>query len=333
MRARTGFAIVLTAVLVALSALIIEPFLSYLLAAILVAFVLTPARRRLAPRVGRRASAFALVTLAVALVVVPAGLFLQTALQQVGDVPTSVAELPAFRSIERLLQRRFGLDVEVGSALRGLLDQFGTAVSDRTTRLVRSGLHVFLGVLLFLFLLYYLLKEGDHFVRWTKHVTPLPRHVQEELYAEAERTTWAVLKGHVFVAVVQGFVSGVGLFVAGVPDAAFWTVVMMFLAMVPIIGVAPVLGGATVYLLTLGRTVAAVLLVLYGMTVVAITDDYLRALVIDRESPLHSATILLGVFGAAYLFGAIGLFVGPILLGLSKATIEVFTDYYGLQEY
>ncbi|WP_255766694.1 AI-2E family transporter [Haladaptatus halobius] len=211
-----------------------------------------------------------------------------------------------------------------------LLDRLASAATDRTSRFVRSGLHAVLGLLLLLFLLYYLLKDGDEFVRWAKRVTPLARPVQDELYVEAEDATWAVLKGHVFVAIVQGFVSGIGLFVAGVPNAVFWTVVMMFLAMVPIIGVAPVLGGATVYLLTLSRPLAAVLLVVYGMTVVAATDDYLRALVIDRASSLHSATVLVGVFGAAYLFGAIGLFVGPIILALSKATVEVFADYYDL---
>ena len=91
------------------------------------------------------------------------------------------------------------------------------------------------------------------------------------------------------------------------------------------------LGGATIYLVVNGRLLEAALLVVYGMTVVAVTDDYLRALVIDKESSLHSAVILLGVFGAAYFLGAIGIFVGPIILALFKATVEVFTDYYDLE--
>jgi predicted PurR-regulated permease PerM len=105
----------------------------------------------------------------------------------------------------------------------------------------------------------------------------------------------------------------------------------MFLAMIPIVGVAPVLGGATIYLAAQGRLLAAALLVVYGMTVVAITDDYLRALVIDKESSLHSGVVLLGVFGAAYFLGAIGIFVGPIILALFKETVEVFSEYYDLE--
>jgi predicted PurR-regulated permease PerM len=77
----------------------------------LLGFVLYPAQRRLAPVVGQRVAAFALVCCSVALVVVPTGLFLRTALEQVGNVPTSTQELLAFRPLEELLRRRLGLEI------------------------------------------------------------------------------------------------------------------------------------------------------------------------------------------------------------------------------
>ncbi len=329
MRTRTGFAVALLAVLTVLSALIVRPFLSTVLAAVLLAFVLYPAQERLESTVGAGPAAFGLVTLAVVLFVVPLGLLVHSAL---ADLPTSVEALPAFRPAERTLERTFGVEIQVEQPVNLALDRVKSLLRERASRLVRTGFHAFLGLLLLLFLVYYLLKDGETAVEWTKRVTPLPREVQDRLYASAEETTWAVLKGHVLVASLQGLVSGVGLAVAGVPDAAFWTLVMMFLAMVPIVGVSPVLGGAALYLLLQGRPLAAVLLVVYGMTVVAVTDDYLRALVIDRESSLHSAVVLVGVFGGAYVFGVVGLFFGPVLLGLYKATVEVFADYYGVTD-
>ncbi|NEU55323.1 AI-2E family transporter [Halorussus sp. MSC15.2] len=328
MKARTAFAVVLVGTLAVLSILVVRPFLDYLLAAMLVAFVLTPAQRRLAPEIGERVSALLLVAVTVVLFVGPAAFLIRAALEGVGDVPTSLSELPTFQSAERFVERTFG--VQIGPQVSGFIESLGSMVAERSSSLASTGVHVFLGVLLFLFLLYYLLKDGDTLVRWAKDVTPLPEDVQNRLYGAAEEVTWAVLKGHVFVASLQGFVSGLGLFALGVPDAAFWTVVMMFLAMVPIVGVAPVMGGATIYLVVEGRPLAAALLVVYGMTVVAITDDYLRALVIDKESSLHSGVVLLGVFGAAYFLGAIGIFVGPIILALFKATVEVFEEYYDL---
>ncbi|WP_134671137.1 AI-2E family transporter [Halorussus marinus] len=328
MKPRTGFAVVLVGVLAVLAVLIVRPFLNYVLGAILLAFVLTPAQRRLAPRVGPRVAALGLVTLTVIVVFGVAGALLSLGLAEVGDVPTAVSDLPAYRSVEAAAERTLG--IELPSRFDRALDSLTAGIADGVSGVASAGLHAFLGVLLALFLFYYLLKDSADLIRWTKRVTPLPHDVQSRLYDEAEDATWAVLKGHIFVAVVQGVVSGVGFLVAGIPNAAFWTIVMMVLAMVPIVGVSPVMGGATIYLLVEGRPVAAVLLVVYGMSAVAITDDYLRALVIDKETSLHSGVILLGVFGAAYFLGAIGLFVGPILLALFKATVEVFTDYYEL---
>ena len=331
MNARTGFAAILVGTLAVLSILVVEPFLSYLLGAMLLAFTLWPLQRRLAPRVGEQVTALALVGFAFVLIVVPVSLLVTVGVTQIESLPTSVDELPAFQPIQKQLEARLG--IEIAPLIDRLIETVTSGIAERTSSVASASIHAFVGVLLLVFLLYYLLKDGDTLVSWVKQVTPLPKDVQDALYEEAEVATWAVLKGHVFVAIVQGFVSGLGLFVLGIPNATFWTIVMMFLAIVPIVGVAPVLGGAIIYLMAQGRLLEAGLLFVYGMTAVAVVDDYLRALVIDKESSLHSGVILLGVLGAVYFIGAIGLFVGPIILALFKATVEVFSEYYRIEAY
>ena len=105
-------------------------------------------------------------------------------------------------------------------------------------------------------LLYYFLKDGDRFVRWLRRTTPLPDRVQDELYGEIDAITGAVLVGHVLVAVVQGALAGFGLFATGVPNATFWTAVMVVLALLPVVGSFLVWGPAVVYLVTGGRPLA-----------------------------------------------------------------------------
>lgn len=327
MDVRTGFSVVLVGVLTVVATLVVRPFLSYLLAAMLLAFVLVPLQRRLEDVVGPRPAALALVASTVVLVVAPAAAFVDAVL---GEVPTEAPIRRLSAPIVAAVERTVGVEVRLDRVVSRVVDALVDAVSGSTSEFVSAGLHAFLGVLLLLFVLYYLLVDRDRLLRWIERVTPLPPDVQEELYDVAETTTWAVLKGHVFIASVQGVVAGLGLVALGVPDAVFWTAVMMVLAMVPIVGVSPVLGGATLYLLVQRRPLAAGLLVAWGITTVAITDDYLRAYVVDRESSLHSAVVLLGVFGGTYLLGAIGLFVGPILLGLFVATIDVLAAEYDL---
>lgn len=327
--ARAAFSAGLVLALGALSLLVVLPFLSYLLAAVLLAFVLTPIHRRLVDRLGPRLSAGGLVGGTLLVVLLPVAAAVGAALDDLRALAEGRTAMPALNAVERLLARRLGVDVSLQSRLQSAAADLPGQIASQVPSLLSGGVEFLLGVLLLLFVEYYLLKDGAALASWVLSSIPLPEAVARELFSAAEEMTWAVLKGHVLVAAVQGIVAGVGLFVAGIPNAALWTAVMAVLALVPVVGVAPVLGGAVLYLAVQGRVLAAALLVAYGATVVAITDDYLRALLVDRGSAsLHPAVILVGVLGATLAFGPMGLFFGPVLLGLLKVTIEVFEAHY-----
>jgi predicted PurR-regulated permease PerM len=329
--ARAVFSAALVLVLAVLSALVVLPFLTYLLAAVLLAFVLYPLHRRLSERLDPRLSAGALVSATILVVVLPAVAAVGAALDDLRALAEGETGLPALESLETLLSRRFGLNVALQSRLQSIAQDLPQQIASQAPSLLGGGIEFLLGALLLLFVEYYLLKDGDALASWILSSVPLPVEVGRELFEAAESMTRAVLKGHVLVAIAQGLVAGVGLFVAGIPNAALWTVAMAFLALIPVIGVTPVLDGATLYLVVQGRIVAAVLLLGYGATVVALTDDYLRALLVERGSAsLHPAVILVGVFGATIAFGPMGLFFGPVILGLLKVTVEVFEDHYGV---
>lgn len=332
MEARTAFAWMLVALLAVITWLLIRPVLSWLLATLILAFVLFPVHRRLERRIGPRASAGLLTLLIVAIVVGGFVLGVNAVLNRGIVLLEAVSASGVLQRIDRLLTRYTGLSIPVQSLVDRGSEQLSTYLSERTSSFLSAGFHALIGFLLLAFVLYYLLKDGRQFVRWLKGVTPLASDVQDELFASAHDMTWAVLKGHVLVAIVQGTVAGVSLFITGVPQALLLTVAMMFLAIVPIIGVAPVLGGAVVYLLVNGQTLSAAFVVVWGLTSVAISDDYLRALFIERGSEMHSAVVLVGIVGGTYLLGPMGLFVGPILIGLFKTAVEVLGAYYGVTD-
>lgn len=325
---RSLFFGVLLAAFALLVVLIIRPFLSYLLAALLFAFVLSPLQQRLAPRLGGRIAALSLVTVAIAGIAVSVAVLLRTLPADAAELSRIVERVFTRRRIEQRLERLLGVEVPIESVLAGAPRQFAALVVGDISNIVGVTTHAFLGSVLLLFLLYYLLEDGSQLIEWLQQMTPLQQHVQEELYTEAYVTTWAVLKGHVLVAFIQGIVAGVGLSVVGIPNVVFWTAVMMVLELFPIVGVAAILGPAVLYLGVTGRVLAAGFLLLYGLTAVAVVDDYLRAMVVDRESALHSATVLVGVFGGVYVFGVMGLFYGPIVIGFFKVLVRLYNEQY-----
>lgn len=315
----------LLAVLSILTYLIVQPFATYVLGAGLLAFMLRPLQRRYAPRFGPRLTAFGLTALALGLLVVPTAVVVLAAL----DIAASEggAGRPILAQIERL-SRRFGIPVEIPSDAVGVGTQFIKLFAGEFTQVIEATVSAVVGLSLFVFLLYYLLFEGPQFVAWVRRLTPLPEHVQDELYGEAIQITWAVIKGHLLVGLAQGLLGGVGLFATGVPNAALLTLAMVLFAFVPVVGVAAVWVPAGVYLLLVGQVLAGGLLLLYGATVISWIDNYLRAFLVDRGGDLHPAVVLVGVVGGIFAMGPLGLFFGPIVLALFKATLIVVHDYY-----
>lgn len=328
MRITSAFFAILVVVLGVLSALVFLPFLTYVLASLLLAFVLFPIHRRLAPRIGATISAGVLVALAILAAVLPFALLIGELIRNIGELPDDPEALALVGTLQAEIEERFGVEVPLQELAGDAAEQVATGLTGVGVDLAEAGIHFAIGVLLLVVLVFYLLKDGDALLAWLQTVTPLPGEIQDELYDEANDATWAVLKGHVFVAIIEGIAAGIGLFVAGVPNAGFWTIAMVLLAFLPLVGVPLVLLPAVAYLLVIGDVFAGVLLAVYGATVIAVIDDYLRAYLVGEQSSVNAGVILVGVLGAVYVFGPMGIFVGPIVLALFKSTVEVANEHY-----
>jgi len=312
----------------ALSALFVLPFLQYFLLAVVLAYVLRAGPdpgRTVGESAHRRGAVVALASVAVILplVVVTRAVAADAAalfegIRQDGE---SVAELET--SIEDL----FGTDVSFSEMLQSVVSNGGSDAFGSILGVFGAVTHAVIGLRLTIFLLYYFLKDGDDFVAWLRWVLPLPADVLDDLFGAIDDITWAVLAGHVFIAIVQGAIAGLGLFAVGVPNALFWTSVMIVLALLPVVGSFLVWGRRR---RTSSRRPAhpGALLFVYGTIIVGISDDYLRPVVVDRYAHVNPSVIILGVIGGLYAIGFMGLFVGPIVIGALRATLDVYREQY-----
>ncbi|WP_222920042.1 AI-2E family transporter [Natrinema sp. SYSU A 869] len=324
-----GFLLVLIALFAYLSLLLVRPFSQYILGAILIAYVLYPVQERLERRVSPVLAAGALVLLAVAGFVVPLILIVvavaNDARRLLEQVNTDSLEMGDF---ERVIEEETGQTVDLPSVLADVAQNIGSVVLGRSTEWFSAITHVLIGLGLTIFLLYYLLKDGSELLAWMRELTPLPDDVQDDFYQRLDEVMWAVLAGHVLIAIIQGTIAGLGLLATGIPNAAFWTFIMIILSLIPLIGSFLVWGPAVIYLLLTNEPLLAAGLFGYSVIVVGLSDDYLRPIVVDRYAELNPAVIILGVLGGVYAFGVMGLFYGPVVLGALIATLSVMNDHY-----
>ncbi|MFA9504261.1 AI-2E family transporter [Natrinema sp. H-ect1] len=331
MDARTTFFALLVSILAGVAALLVRPLLEYVLGACLLAVVLRPAYERLAPRLGERLAALALTAFVIVAGLVPLALVSLVVVRTTASTfeNVSIEGVTAYGS--EMARTELGMEAEsvavVESALQERVQEMGSNVVDVTLEqsvwLLSTAVDVAIGTVAFVFLLYYLLVDGPALLAWLCRTVPLESAVLDELFAEVHTVTWAVLRSHVLVAVVQGTLGGIGLALLGVPSATVLAVVLLFASFLPTVGVWLVWGPVTIAHATADGPASGAVLLGYGLVVLAVADYYLRSILVDRRSGLHPALALLGVIGGVSLFGIVGLFAGPVILGAFGAALRV----------
>jgi predicted PurR-regulated permease PerM len=323
--------------LLILAVLLVLPFLEFFLLAVLLAYPLRPLQRRFEDRVGPKRTAAGLVLAAVLAIVLPTLYLLRVV---VGEVSSFLDRIRSgditFAELETEIEEFTGQEVDVRQGVQTAVEESGISTVDGALGIFQRVTSLLIGLALTMFLLYYFLKDAGQFNRWLRATAPLPDHVHDELRSELDDVMWAVLASHVFIAVVQGVVAGLGLIVFGVPNAVFWTALMVVLAVLPIIGSFLVWGPASLYLFTTGQPLAGGILFVYGLIVVSLCDDFLRPIVIDRytETRINPGAIVLGILGGVYLLGFIGIFFGPVIIGLLRSVLDVYRrEYFAGAEY
>jgi predicted PurR-regulated permease PerM len=142
----------------------------------------------------------------------------------------------------------------------------------------------------------------------------------DRLFELAGATIRAVVYGVLGTALLQGVVAAVGFAIAGVPGSVslgFVTFVMSFLPGGPLIVATP----AALWLYREGSMAGAVFMIAWGL-MVGMLDNVVKPLLISRGGSTPMILVMLGVLGGALAFGVIGMFLGPTLVALGYSLFE-----------
>ena len=142
----------------------------------------------------------------------------------------------------------------------------------------------------------------------------------EESAVLAGQAMRAIAAGVVLTALLQSVLSGLGLWVVGIPAAGVLTSVMFMLCVMQI-GPLPVLVPAVVWLLFQGQVGWGIALGIWAV-LMSVGDAFVRPWLIQRGAKLSFILVLGGVIGGLLAFGVAGIFVGPILLAVVKRLLE-----------
>lgn len=140
----------------------------------------------------------------------------------------------------------------------------------------------------------------------------------------AAGTMKGVIYGILGTGIVQAILAGFGLWLSGVPAAFLLGFVTFFLSLIPV-GPPLVWLPASLWLFYTGANGWGIFLLLWGTLVVGSADNFIKPYFISRGSDLPFVLVFLGVLGGAFAFGFLGIFLGPTLLAVGYNIIRDWT--------
>jgi predicted PurR-regulated permease PerM len=174
-----------------------------------------------------------------------------------------------------------------------------------------------------LYLLFFLLRDGEALMRRIERAMPLDPPVQARLYRNFTVVVRSTVKGNVVVALVQGALGGVALVALGIPGALLWAVVMAVLSLLPAVGAALVWGPVALYLLATGDVAKGLGLAAFGIFVIGLVDNVLRPILVGKETRMPDYVVLVSTLGGMSLFGPNGFVIGPVIAALFIAAWDL----------
>ncbi|MDQ1276784.1 MAG: hypothetical protein QG610_2362 [Euryarchaeota archaeon] len=185
-----------------------------------------------------------------------------------------------------------------------------------------------IGLLLMYFLLYYLLVgEDSAFARKVYLAVPFNEENTATLMDEFSRIVRTTITSSGAVALVQGAILTITFLTFNIQGAILWGFIATIVSFVPVFGSTLVWVPATIIQLLQGDYTAGFAILIAGLFA-SVVDNFLRPIIQKKVGEIHPFLSLLGIVIGVYLFGLIGIVIGPLLLSYFLLTVEMFSREY-----
>lgn len=332
---KTYFLFSLLAGVLAVSFFVFRPFLYAIVLAMAVAVVFHPAYYKikkyfsLKPWSASLISTFIIVVFIVSPIVFLSAQIFKEAEQLYYGLATGDGQNNFFSviknsvsDVEKFFRVPDELSFDLEQYVKQGLDWFLSHIGDVFSNIAKIGINFFI----FIIALYYMFKDGNKLKTAIVALSPLADDDDETIFRKLKVAVNSAVMGNLIIAVIKGLLTSAGFLFFGISSPALWGTVAAVAALVPGIGTAIVFIPAVFFLFVAGKIVFAGGLLAWGMLVVGLVDNFLGPKLIGRGMRLHPMVVLLSVLGGLVFFGPIGFLLGPLVISLLFALLDVYSS-------
>lgn len=208
--------------------------------------------------------------------------------------------------------------------LQAQLRRVGQALAGQAGNLLTGSVSVMTQLVIMLFVLFFLYRDGDRALAALRNLTPLSQHEANRMFGRIEDTIVATVNGSLTVAFVQAVLAGIMYTALGVPESMIWAAATFLVALVPVFGTVMVWGPVAFYLGISGSWIKALILTGWGMLAVGTIDNVLYPYLVGGRLRLHTLVTFFAIVGGIGVFGPAGLILGPVALAVTIALLDIW---------
>jgi predicted PurR-regulated permease PerM len=238
----------------------------------------------------------------------------------------SLKRIGLFQQIGEVLDRYFDLSrINLQTLLLDNLQKLNMYVAGQAPKFIKGLSTIIFKFFLMSVTLFFFFLDGEEVLTKIKALIPLSAKERDNILRKMVEMIQATIYGGIVVALVQGGMGTLGFVIVGLGAPLFWGTVMALLSFMHIVGPFMVWVPAVVYLLFQGAYIKAVILGIWGATLVSLSDNFLRPLIISGRTQIHPLLIFFSILGGLHVFGLVGFIAGPLVITICLAIIDIYT--------
>jgi predicted PurR-regulated permease PerM len=312
--------------------------------AAIVAYLFTPLYNRLRAKINGGLATTLTVLAALATVVIPVIAVVSLATVQVSRMLIGVSDWAktadlnalgdkAINTVNQLLGRLpFQTPTITLESLRSNLGKVAQTIGEWLLHTLSGAAGGAIGLItsaiIFLYVLISFLVNQTELITLIRRMNPLGEEANDLYLAKMGAMVKGTVKGQFIIALIQGTLGAISIYIAGFHDAFFvFAILLIALSVIPLgSGIVTIPFG--IGMMLFGNVAGGAFVVLFHLIGITNVDNFLRPILVPREARLDPALMLLSVFSGIAMFGFFGIILGPVLMIVIVTTITVYLAVY-----